>query len=294
MTLEIPSGAQAGPEFDVDVATQAYIDLLSEEARSKSAAYVNGGYWIALAGTIQGLVLAWLLLALGWSAAMRRLAERVTRWKTVHTWLYAVQYILLTTALTFPFSVYAGFVREHRFNLATQTFPEWAGDQLKGLLITLIMGGLAITLLYAVVRRWPRRWWVGGSLTMVGLIIFSMIIAPVFIAPMFNDYKPLEPGPLRASILSMARANGVPASDVYWFDASKQTTRISANVSGLLGTTRISLNDNLLNGTSPEEVEAVMAHEIGHYVLNHGWESVIAMGLLIVIGFAFVQWGFER
>ena len=292
--LEIPDDAAAGPDFDVDRATQAYLDLLSPEAREKSTAYANGGYWMSLAGFLYGLLVAWLLLGTRLSVRMRGLAERITGWRNVHVLVYAVQYTLITTILTFPWSVYEGFIREHRFDLATQTFPEWAADQAKGLVIGLILGSLALMLIYAVVRRWPQRWWQGATVAAVGLVIFSATISPVYISPLFNDYKPLEGGPIRDRILAMARANGVPATNVYWFDASKQTTRISANVSGLLGTTRISLNDNLLNGTSPEEIEAVMAHELGHYVLNHGWESIIYMSMLIAAGFAFLSWGFER
>ena len=92
----------------------------------------------------------------------------------------------------------------------------------------------------------------------------------------------------------MAYANDIPADNVYWFDASRQTTRISANVSGAFGTTRISLNDNLLNRTSPEEIQAVMGHEMGHYVLNHGTKLAINFGLVFAFGFAFIAWGFDR
>ena len=293
MQLEVPNGAQAGPTFDIDVATAAYVSLLSPEEREQSAAYANGGYWVSAAAFFYGLAVAWLLLGTGLSRRMRALAERITAWKSVHTFVYAIQYIIVTTVLTFPMTVYQDFVREHQFGLATQTFSEWMSDQGKGLLVGLIIGGFAITVLYAVVRRWPNGWWRGASVTALLLLITLNTVFPVFVAPIFNRYQPLEDGPVRDSILSMARANGVPASNVYWFDASKQTTRISANVSGMLGTTRISLNDNLLNGTSLEEIEAVMAHELGHYVLNHVWEGIIYIGLIIVAGFGFVQWGFE-
>jgi STE24 endopeptidase len=120
------------------------------------------------------------------------------------------------------------------------------------------------------------------------------MIAPVFIAPLFNTYKPVPDGPVRDQILSLARANGVPADDVYYFDASKQTKRVSANVSGLFGTTRISLNDNLLNGSSPAQIRAVMAHEMGHYVLNHGPKDVVAFSLLLLGGLLFMRFGWDR
>jgi STE24 endopeptidase len=116
----------------------------------------------------------------------------------------------------------------------------------------------------------------------------------VFIAPLFNTYTELKAPELRESILSLARANGIPTDHVYVFDASRQTNRISANVSGLWGTMRISLNDNLLNRTSPAGVRAVMGHEMGHYALNHVQESIVFMGVVNVLGFAFLRWGFHR
>jgi STE24 endopeptidase len=111
----------------------------------------------------------------------------------------------------------------------------------------------------------------------------------VFISPLFNKYEPLSEGKLKSEILSLARANGVPAGNVYQFDASKQSKRISANVSGFGSTIRISLNDNLLNRCTPAEVKAVMAHELGHYVLNHMYKLLILIGFIILL----VNWGFN-
>ena len=105
------------------------------------------------------------------------------------------------------------------------------------------------------------------------------MIEPVFIAPLFNHYQPLNAGPLKTEILSLARANGIPADNVYEFDASRQDKRISANVSGLFGTTRISLNDNLLKRCNPREIMAVMGHEMGHYVLDHSAILLTWLGL---------------
>ena len=122
--------------------------------------------------------------------------------------------------------------------------------------------------------------------------IFVGTIAPVYIAPLFNTYKSLPESPLKKEILSMARANGIPATDVYWFDASRQSKRISANVSGMFGTTRISLNDNLLNRSSPAEITSTMAHEMGHYVLNHIYKGLVFSAMIIALGFAFVKSAF--
>ncbi len=294
VSLEIPDGAKAGPGFDVEVATEAYINLLSEEDRARSDAYMEGGYWLQLWGFLYGLGVAWLLLAKGLSTRMRNLSERVGKWPWLHTFVYSAQYVVITSVLFFPLTIYQDFFREHSYNLATQTFGAWMGDEITGLLVGVLIGGVALTLIYGVIRKARDNWWVWGAGVSVLLLFFIMFISPVFISPLFNDYNVLEEGPLRSSIMSMARANDIPADNVYWFDASRQTTRISANVSGFLGTTRISLNDNLLYRTSAEEVEAVMGHEMGHYVLNNVTKLVINFGLVLAFGFAFVAWGFKR
>ncbi len=294
VVLEVPGGAKAGPHFDIEAATSAYINLLSEEDRARSDAYMEGGYWLQLWGFLYGLGVAWLLLGTRLSARMRDFSERFGRWQWLHTFIYSVQYIIVGTVLSFPLTVYQGFFREHSYALATQTFGAWMGDQLTGLLVGIVLGGIILSVIYAVIRKAGNNWWIWGTGASVLFLMFVNFIAPVYISPLFNDYKTLDESPLRTSIMSMAHANGIPAEDVYWFDASRQTTRIGANVSGAFGTTRISLNDNLLERTSPEEIEAVMGHEMGHYVLHHGAKLTINLGLVLAFGFAFVAWGFNR
>lgn len=293
VSLTIPDAARSGPDFDVDRATEAYINLLSAEEQARSDAYMEGGYWLQLWGMLFGVAVAWLMLGTRLSSGMRNLAERAGRWRWLHTLLYGILYIVVTSVFYFPLTYYQQFVREHSYNLATQSFAAWMGDQATGLLVAVLLGSVALTLVYAVIRKAKRTWWVWATAVSLAMLMFIAMIAPVFISPLFNDYKALEDGPLRTSILSMAHANGIPVDDVYWFDASRQTTRISANVSGFLGTTRISLNDNLLNRTSLPEIEAVMGHEMGHYVLNHSTKLIINFGVLLAFGFAFVAWSFD-
>ena len=125
-------------------------------------------------------------------------------------------------------------------------------------------------------------------------LVFAVLIGPVFISPLFNHYTPLPPSPVRSAILSMARANDVPATNVYLVDASRQSKRISANVSGIGRTMRVSLNDNLLRRSTPAEIQAVMGHELGHYVLNHIYKGLIYLAILVVLGFALVDWAYRR
>ena len=184
------------------------------------------------------------------------------------------------------------FIREHQYGLATQKLSGWLGDQAKGLLLALILGGLATILLYGVVRRLGRNWWIWGSVVGVILIIFAVLISPVLILPLFNKYTRISDETIRAPILRMARANGIHAQEIYQVDASRQTTRVSANVSGLIGTERITLNDNLLKRASLPEIEAVMGHEMGHYLMNHVYKLIGFFGLFVAGGFALLNRAF--
>jgi STE24 endopeptidase len=291
------SPAPAAPQaarFDPVTATDAYLARLSPEKRDRSDAYFEGGYWLTLWSFLYGLGVAWLLLGSRLSARMRDLAVRITRFQWLQPFFYALQYILATAVLSFPLAVYTDFLREHQYGMATQTFPAWMGDQLKGLGLALGIGSVVLTLLYLVLRRTPRTWWLWGALVSILLATVGVALAPVFIEPVFNQYTELRDPALRGPILSLARANGIPAEHVYVVDASKQTQRVSANVAGALGTTRIALNDNLLRRVSPAGVKAVMGHEMGHYVLHHVSKSILFFGVVLVIGFVFLRWGFDR
>jgi STE24 endopeptidase len=290
----LESGAALVPvaALDPEAATEAYLDRLTPEQRERSDSYFEGGYWLQLWTFLYGLGVAWLLLGSGLAARLRDRLERLTRFRFLQLLLFGGAYILITTLLTFPLMIYMGFFREHQYGLATQTFGAWLADEAKGLAVEMLLSGLAIAALYAVFRRAPRTWWLWGTVVGILLVVAAMLIVPVFVAPIFNTYTELSEPDLRGSILSLARANGIPADHVYVFDASRQHNRVSANVNGILGTMRISLNDNLLRRATPAGVEAVMGHEIGHYVLNHVYEGVMFFSLVFLGGFAFLRWGF--
>lgn len=291
--LQVPAAAQPGPDFDVERATEAYLDLLSPEQRAQSDAYFEGGYWLQLWQLLYGLGTSVLLLATGLSRRMRDRARRISGRAWLSTALYAAMFLLVTQAISLPLSIYTDYVREHAYGLSTQTFGAWLGDLAKGSAIALVIMPWVIAGLYALLRRAGERWWLYAGMASFVLILFVSMIAPVFVAPLFNDYKPLPAGEVRETILSLARANRIPTEHVEWFDASRQTTRVSANVSGFAGTTRVNLNDNLLKKTSLPEIKAVMGHEMGHYVLNHALRLPVYFSLLIAFGFWFVHATFD-
>jgi STE24 endopeptidase len=292
--LQVPAAATAGPDFDVERATEAYLNLLSLEQRAQSDAYFEGGYWLQLWQLLYGLGASVLLLATGWSRRMRDRAQRISARPWLSTALYAAMFLLATQVISLPLSIYTDYIREHAYGLSTQSFGAWLADQAKGSAIALVIMPFVIAGLYALLRRAGERWWLYAGMASFVLILFVSMIAPVFVAPLFNDYKPLPAGEVRESILSLARANRIPTEHVEWFDASRQTTRVSANVSGFAGTTRVNLNDNLLKKTSLPEIKAVMGHEMGHYVLNHSLRLPLYFSLLIAFGFWFVHATFDR
>jgi STE24 endopeptidase len=190
-------------------------------------------------------------------------------------------------------TVYRGFVREHRYGLSNLTFPGWLVEEGKGLAVSAVLGALAMIALYGVVRR-LRLWWLWGAAVVVAFMAFSVVIGPVVLEPIFNKTQKLSDARVTAPILSLARANGITASDVWEIDESKQSKRVSAHVSGLFGTERISLNDNLLNRCSLPEIQAVMGHEMGHYLVNHVYALLLELGLVVLAGFAVVSTLFDR
>jgi STE24 endopeptidase len=288
--LVIPAGAQASPHFDSNAATEAWMAQMPASAKAHSDAYFEGGYWLILWDFLYGAAVSLLLLNLRWSAAMRDRAERLTRFKPVQTFLYWLQYLIAITLLGAPLAIYEGYFREKQYGLATQTFGPWMGDQMKDLLISLVLGGIVAMALFGVVRRMPRTWHVWGAIVTIIFLIFGALIAPVFIFPLFNKITRLDDPRVTGPVIRMARANGIPVHDVFQIDASKQTTRMSANVSGFGKTMRITLNDNLLRRGSPEEIQAVMGHEMGHYVLNHVYKGMLFNLVLIVAAFAMLRW----
>jgi STE24 endopeptidase len=285
--------ATATAGFDAEAATNAYLATVAGERRARSDAYFEGGYWLALWDFLLAVALNLALLATGLSRRMRELAERAVRFRPAQTLLYWAQYLVVTSLVLFPMTLYEGFFREHAYGLSNQTLGAWLSDQAKSFALGLVLGGLALGALYAVVRRLPRTWALWGAAASVALLVFGVLIAPVFVAPLFNTYSRLADPVVSAPIIGLARAEGVPAQDVWVFDASRQTKRVSANVSGVAGTMRISLNDNLLNRCSLAEIEAVMGHEMGHYVLHHVSKTILFATLVIAIGFALLRRGFE-
>jgi STE24 endopeptidase len=281
------------PNADPATATRAWLDTVPADKRARSDAYFEGGYWLILWNFLLNATIAILLLSSRLSARLRDFVERRTRFKALQVALYVIAFLLLNAILSFPLTVYEQFFREHKYGLATQTFGPWLADQLKILVFLLIGLSVLFIALYAIFRKAPRTWWIWAATVMVVFQLIVSYIFPVFIAPAFNSYTPLEDPALREPILALARANQIPVDKVFVFDASRQTTRVSANVAGALGTTRIALNDNLIKQCTLPEIRQVMGHEMGHFVLNHGAKLATYSAILFLVGFGLTSFVFD-
>ena len=290
---KVPVAAQPSQTYDANAATEAYMAMIPPEAKARSDSYFEGGYWLILWDFLYASAIALLLLQMRWSAKMCDLADRVTHIKWIRDFIYWAFYLLVTSVLGFPLEFYENYVREHKYGMATQSFGPWMGDEVKGLAVSLVLGGIAIVGLFAIVRWLRRSWWLWGAVATMAFLMVVLAVGPVFIQPIFNKVAKLDDPKVTVPILRMAHANGIPTNDVYQIDASRQTTRMSANVSGFAGTMRITMNDNLLRRGSLEEIQAVMGHEMGHYVMNHIPKFLIFMCPLVVIFFAYLYWGLQ-
>jgi STE24 endopeptidase len=279
---------------NADAATKAYMDRLPPDIVARADAYFEGGYWLQLWNFLLGLAISLVLLGNQRSAQVRNWAQRVGRKAFFRDAIYGGFFAIASWLLSLPLTVYQGYFREHAYGMATQTFGPWFGEQLIALAVSTVMTALAVAALYAVIRRAGERWWLWGTVASVGLLTLMVLISPVWIDPLFNTYKPVENGEVKSAVLAMAQADGVPVDNVYEFDASRQTTRVSANVSGIFGSAAVRLNDNLLRRTSLPEIRAVMAHELGHYVMNHIYKMIAEFALLMLAAFLFSKWLMDR
>jgi STE24 endopeptidase len=294
----VPDTWRAALPRDPEQATNAYMARIPAAAQARSDAYFEGGYWLQGINFVVALATTWLLLASGVLARWRDALERRIKYRWLSNGLVIAAFIVLNSLLSAPLDIYRGFYREHLYGLANQSFGPWLHEALIGGLIGVVLGTLFISLLYQALRRAPGTWWVWGTVLSVSFMAIMMLIGPTYIDPLFNTYTPLKDEKVKQPILSMARASGVPTDNVYEFNASKQSNRVSANVSGIFGSAAVRLNDNLLRRTSQPEIEAVMGHELGHYVLNHVYHFLLSFGVMLVLGFALLNkvsgWALQR
>ena len=257
--------------------------VLADSAESRR--YNRIKRWLGIADFALGFGLLILLLATGWSGTLRDLAERgAAQNYSFAVFLYVLLLLLISKVLGTPLEYY-GFRLEHRYNLSNQRLRSWLWDECKGLLVALVMATIVVELLYMLMRYSPQNWWLISWAVFLGLFALLAQLAPVVLFPIFYKFEPLENEELKRRLIVLSERAGTRVRGVYKWHLSEKSKKANAALTGLGATRRIILADTLLDNYSDDEIEAVLAHELGHHVHRHILKSIVVQAGITLFGF---------
>lgn len=270
-------------------------ETLNPERQLRAKEYAQISRRLFALDLVLGAVYVLLWILAGWSPWLRDQVHQLTTatWPSVP--LFAAGFGLPYFILTAPLTYYSGFVLPHRYGQSNQTLKAWLWDQLKGLLITGILGLIILEVIYALLGAFPQTWWLWTALVMLVFTVLLSNLAPVLIFPLFYKYKPLDDEDLVSRLTHLATTAGARVQGVYVFDMSSKTVAANAALMGLGNTRRIVLADTLVERFTANEIETVLAHELGHHVHKDLPLGIIVQSLLTLIGFwladLVMRWG---
>jgi STE24 endopeptidase len=266
-----------------DAVTRARGPVAVPEASEKILRYYRSGNVLWLINMAWALLIPTLFLFSGFSARIRDVAQGIgRRWFFVIA-AYVIIYFAVNYLLKLPLNYYQGFLREHEYGLSNQSFWKWFGDSLKSLMVTVVGGMLLVWIPYLLIKKSPRRWWLYTGIAAVPVMMLFMLVYPIWIAPLFNEFGPMHDKALEAKILQLANHASIDGGRVFEVNKSKDTEAVNAYVSGLLNTKRIVLWDTLVQKLDRDQVLAVMGHEMGHYVRGDIWKLIVLFSGLILV-----------
>ncbi len=277
--------ATLAPALNAEAQTQAYLATIPADVNARSISYTDGGHWLILWGLIISALLTWIIVR-------SNILVRVRNWVSANrprpllaSAAVGATFVVMSWVLDLPWETYTGWWREKSYGLTKQPFGDWFGQALLGFAISLIIISLVLVGIYALIRKFPNRWWLLGGGASAVFIVVMQLIAPIYIMPLFNEYKPFPKGNVRDEIVKLAEANGVPADKVFIYDGSRQRDVVTANVAGIFGSARIAVSDIAVKRANLSEVRVVVGHEIGHYALGHSLRSAFFFAGLMILGF---------
>jgi STE24 endopeptidase len=268
---------------DARTPVQSEARVAVPEPSPEALRYYHSGNRLWVAGTVLGFLVPALLLFSGFSARLRTVAFRAGHRWLLALALYAFLFVLVTAILTLPFEYYQDFVREHAYGLSNQSSGKWLADWCKAVGLSGIGLALVLWIPYFLLRRSPQRWWLYAGLATLPIAIFVLIVSPVWVDPWFNHFGRLQDRALEQRILALAERAGVSGSRVFQVDKSVDTKTVNAYVTGVGTTKRIVLWDTILAKLEPEQVEFVVAHELGHFVLHHVLAWILVVTVLVTL-----------
>ena len=278
--------------FNPAAETARYIDSLGPAALQKAADYTNASQWMLLWGLLVSALVTWIIVR-------SRLLEKVSaklenRSPALRILLIGVTYFLVSAVISLPWGVYEEWIFEKSYGRTSQPLSDFLMQDTIGIVISSVLGGLFFLGIYALMRRAGKRWWLWSGGFAALAISFGLLVSPILIEPVFNEYKPVPAGPVRTALLEMADDAGIPHDRLLMYDGSRQSNNFTANVSGVFGSARIAISDVALKEASLDEVKAVTGHEVGHYVEGHIWRTVGLFALLAMLGFYLADRLFTR
>ena len=269
--------------FDPQEATEAYINSLGEDALAQAAAYTSGNQWLILWGLLVSGLVAYLIVR---SGLLVRLSNSMAQ-RSFFTRCFSVcaTFIVVSSIVELPWSLYANWWRETQYGRTSQPLSDYLGQSGIALATNAILMGLFLTGVYALIRRMGKLWWLwSGGLT-ASFFAALLLLGPILIEPLFNDYQPVPEGEVKEAVEAMAIEANIPLDRLFMYDGSRQSNNFTANVSGIGASARIAISDVALGEATLDEVKAVTGHEVGHYVLGHVWDIVGVLTLLVMVSF---------
>src|SRR5438034_6741597 len=246
--------------------------------------------WLGIADFALGAVLLIVLLATGWSGSLRDIAlGDAAQNYTLAAFLYVLMLMTIAKLLGLGLDYYS-FRLEHRFQLSNQRLRAWLWDEAKEFLVGLVLAAIVAELLYFIMRQAPQHWWLIAWGAFLGLFVLMAQLAPLILFPIFYKFEPLQNEELKARLVRLSERAGTRVRGVYQWKLSEKSKKANAALTGLGNTRRIILADTLLDNYSPDEIETVLAHELGHHVHKHILKSILVQTGITLFGFWAANW----
>jgi STE24 endopeptidase len=269
--------------FDPNAAAARYIDSLGPAVLHKAHDYTVGKEWMLLWGLVAAAIVTWLIVRSGLFDRIQAKLQR--RAFALRAFVVGAVYLVVSAILTLPWTLYADWWREKSYGRTSQPLGDFLFQGLLSLAISAAIGGIFLMLLYLLIRKAGRTWWVWSGALTAAVLAFVMLLSPILIEPLFNKYEPVPPGQVRDAVVEMAGRAGIPPNKIYMFNGSRQSNNFTANAGGVGSTARVAISDVAFKNASLAEVRAVTGHEIGHYVLKHTWWGVLFFSVLAIVLF---------
>ena len=241
--------------------------------------------WLSMTDAVIGFALLVVLLVTGWTGKLRDWSYLgANQHYFLAVFLYVLMFSVIAKALNAPFD-FIGFRLEHQYHLSNQKLRSWLWDECKGWLVSLVLGTIMVELIYGIIRVAPQRWWIIAWAVFIGLFLLMAQLAPVVLMPIFYKFEPLDNDSLRDRLTKLGERAGTRVRGVYEWKLSEKSNKANAALTGLGSTRRIILSDTLLQHYSDDEIEAILAHELGHHVHKHILKSIFTQVAITFFAF---------